>query len=473
MLIEPIRTPLGCYIYDANMNDIIKVNEQLFNYVLSLMHGDKSTDFPEETLAQFEELQTAGYFAPSHVEVIEYPGIELIHTLLDRSLELLTLQVTQSCNLRCKYCIYSENSNFSQRSHAANFMSFDVAKKAIDYYHLHSIDNKRAVIGFYGGEPLLAFPLIKKVVLYAEEIMEGKELSFDITTNATLLSDEIIDFLIEHKFLINISIDGPKEVQDKNRVFPDGSGSFDIVMSKIRKLWEKDPDKLLHSGISMVIDSKQNYQELLSLFDDPCFSNVNLLHSFMEVDGRTVRPSDSYIAEYNNALALALLEKFRSQTNSKQNKFTGHGVQSVFYDASLFESRPLPSVGVPSGPCIPGKIRLFVNCFGDFYPCERVNEKKHMKIGSLDRGFDLDNITNMLRIGCLAPEKCKNCWAFSLCNICAKNLDDGTCLSPRKRDILCEESRSSAKHMLREKVLLFEHRQHMREIAKWTSGGET
>ena len=103
-------------------------------------------------------------------------------------------------------------------------MSLETAKKAILFYREHSRDKDRAIIGFYGGEPLLAFPLIVESVKYAEEIFAGVDISFNITTNATLLTDEIIDFLLDHHFKLTFSLDGPNEVQDKNRIFANGSG---------------------------------------------------------------------------------------------------------------------------------------------------------------------------------------------------------------------------------------------------------
>ena len=132
-----------------------------------------------------------GYLSSANVKQIEHPLSNLSEHLLARGLEKMTLQVTQNCNLRCKYCIYSEVSNLSQRSHNENAMSFETAKNAIDFFGVHSRDKKQVAIGFYGGEPLLEFQLIKDAVSYAKKIFEGKDLSFHITTNATLMTDEM------------------------------------------------------------------------------------------------------------------------------------------------------------------------------------------------------------------------------------------------------------------------------------------
>lgn len=74
-------------------------------------------------------------------------------------------------------------------------MSLSIAKKAIDFFQEHSTDQNNVTIGFYGGEPFLEFELIKECVAYAEDKLEGKKIEYSVTTNATLLTDEIIDYL--------------------------------------------------------------------------------------------------------------------------------------------------------------------------------------------------------------------------------------------------------------------------------------
>ena len=83
----------------------------------------------------------------------------------------------------------------------------------------HSVEKERVIIGFYGGEPLLEFELIKKCVKYARKELKGKQINFALTTNATLLNDEIINYFIEHSFIVTVSIDGPKEMHDDERRF--------------------------------------------------------------------------------------------------------------------------------------------------------------------------------------------------------------------------------------------------------------
>lgn len=107
----PIQTPLGNYIYDANCNNILKVGNELFRYVTSILSDDEVPEENSTAKRQYAELQECGYLLPSIVEEIKHPVTDQTEILLDRRMDKLTLQVTQQCNLRCKYCIYSENVN--------------------------------------------------------------------------------------------------------------------------------------------------------------------------------------------------------------------------------------------------------------------------------------------------------------------------------------------------------------------------
>ena len=144
-------------------------------------------------------LKEQGYFSTeSYIKEVRHIYSDYLSVFLARKLTKITVQLTQNCNFRCKYCIYSETHNTRQRSHSTERMTWETAKKAIDFLREHSVDSPEVNIGFYGGEPLLEFPLLKKAVEYSEQQFEGKKLTFNITTNGTLLNDEMIYFFQEH-----------------------------------------------------------------------------------------------------------------------------------------------------------------------------------------------------------------------------------------------------------------------------------
>ena len=152
-------------------------------------------------------------------------------------LSTMVLTVNTGCNLSCTYC-YKEDLTTPDKGEK---MEFDTAVKAFEVLLEQSGDRERVNLVFFGGEPLTNLPLIKQMVDYAgrrgEEV--GKTIDFSLTTNATLLTPDIVDYLDQHRFGITVSMDGPKALHDKNRVTVGGKGSYDVVAKKARMLLER------------------------------------------------------------------------------------------------------------------------------------------------------------------------------------------------------------------------------------------
>jgi uncharacterized protein len=146
----------------------------------------------------------------------------------------LVLNVSQTCNLSCKYC-YGNSGTYNCD---IPFMSQETAKAALDFLIKASVDKRTYEVVFFGGEPLLNFQLIQYVVGFCKEIelRERRKFKFSVTTNGTVINDEIIDFLKRNQFGIMVSFDGVKSFHDKYRPFKDGQGSFDIVTRNIKLL---------------------------------------------------------------------------------------------------------------------------------------------------------------------------------------------------------------------------------------------
>lgn len=459
-----VETPLGFYFYETNRNEILKISKELFILLKLMQEGEQDfiSQVSSEALRQYSELCECDYLLSARVERIEHPLSSLSEHLLARGLEKMTLQVTQNCNLRCKYCIYSENSNFSQRTHNEHAMSLETAKKAIDFFWEHSRDKKQVAIGFYGGEPLLEFQLIKNSVAYAKKMFEGKEISFHITTNATLMSDEVIDFMLDNHFLVTYSLDGTKKAQDANRIFPDGKGTYDIVMRNINKAFERDPKCLKSHSLSMVLSPDLSYQDVTDLFKERGLTNLDANLNAMEIDNMTVPSSADYITNYNYDRFLSLVVLFRGDKERYPNKIFARDMQDMMTYDRYIGTNVLPTIAAPGGPCLPGKARLFVDCFGNFYPCEKVDEQVCLQIGSLNSGFDYGQIDKLLNIARITEDSCKKCWAFSLCSSCVKTSIGSCGISPDNRLRSCNRIKRSALNKIMQYIIKFENDEHER-----------
>lgn len=149
---------------------------------------------------------------------------------------ILTLYLTMNCNQRCSYCY--------AKPHREADMELETAKKAIAMAaaRLTETGGRNLGIRFFGGEPLLVWEKVPPLVEYGRKIAEkqGLDVSFAIATNGTLLSEEHCDFFLEHDFAVGLSIDGSKEVHDRNRRWIDGSGTFERTVDNARMAVSKN-----------------------------------------------------------------------------------------------------------------------------------------------------------------------------------------------------------------------------------------
>lgn len=145
---------------------------------------------------------------------------------------IMTLEVNRKCNFLCKYCYIKNKLDYE--------MSRETAVKSIDWAVQRLLkDNhkkKSIEIDFLGGEPLLSFKLIKGTIEYIKEKYTEIEFTYSITTNGSLLNQDIISFLIKHSFFIKVSLDGKEEDNDKNRLSLSGVGTYRSVIDKFKYL---------------------------------------------------------------------------------------------------------------------------------------------------------------------------------------------------------------------------------------------
>jgi uncharacterized protein len=124
-------------------------------------------------------------------------------------------------------------------------MNWSVMQNALNFLLAHSKKSRRIHILFFGGEPLIASPLIKRAVAYLRDVLQGdpRELRLSICTNGTILNDEILSFLSENDFTVQFSLDGDREVHDRDRRFKTGQrGSFDTVIRNLMFIEQRNPD---------------------------------------------------------------------------------------------------------------------------------------------------------------------------------------------------------------------------------------
>ncbi|WP_159081731.1 radical SAM protein [Paenibacillus sp. CAA11] len=422
----PFQTrPSLFYVYDMNKNSIFKIKSQQFESLINISNG--STD--KKDLEIYEEFRTKGMLLDSPIEKVEHPATELLDQQLERCVNSITFQMTQNCNLRCGYCPYSNFGIYDNRPHSSKHVSLEILHKGIDFLIDHSKDVDHLHVSFYGGEPLLAKDLIIETIKYTNNRVNGKGISYGMTTNGTLLKDDFIRQIKDFDISIMISLDGPEKVHNIHRTYVNGKGSYETVYENINFIKKSYPELYKKIKFNTVISPGSNYEEIYQFFRNEelaDFSKVSLNTLSTNYTEETFYYGSSFFEERNFELLktiLLLLGKLKNEpiTHHKND------IESLFSLKEFFTPiKETSKVAHPSGTCIPGLKKLFVDVDGNFFPCERIDENSDfMKLGSVDKGFNIDKVREILNVGTVTEDVCKNCWAFHCCSFCPASTDNG------------------------------------------------
>lgn len=457
--IKLFQSPKAFYFFDVNQNKIMNISKSTYDILDKWLSGEKNY---VQNNVELEKLIKNGYLSPKRPSKIEHPLTNIVEPLLDSKLNMLILQLTQKCNFRCSYCVYSSLHSEGQRVHSAKTMSLETAMQAVDFFAEHSIDSNIVYISFYGGEPLLNFDLLKKIVPYIQHVFKGKRLSFGMTTNGSLLSPEIVRFLVTNKIYFMLSLDGPEKIHNINRRMAiNGKGSFQLIKKNMNYIKETYPEYFEKLSISMVIDQQNDYDYIREIYRDELFGEIRE-YNVSYIDDKYSLEKTVYTEEYTEREVYHHFVTFWDYITQNNLWRKDQDIQRNYKNLYSFLeqldlSEGLPETGVPSGPCVAGKTKLFINTDGNFYPCEKVSElSSSMCIGNLKNGFNYSAVKNLLNIAQLTSEECKNCWAFAHCFLCATYCDDHGELSGDLRKSFCRGVQKELEEKILDYIALIE-----------------
>jgi len=321
----------------------------------------------------------------------------------------IMLNVTQECNLNCKYC-FAVGGEYGNRG----YMSRETAFKSVDWLVENSGAIKDLVITFFGGEPLLNFALIKETVEYVRAKKTEKKISFAIICNGTLLNAEIIEFFKIHDFGVGIGFDALERLQNYYRPFKDGRASYDLVRKNIADL--------VASGVSrinitcMVSDEKTDFKE----------ARQALINTGCAVMG-IQRPAPP-ILKSNEADTMEIFSTIRSGEVKEYTEKLLLSVEEEGRDwlASVKERKAFPSklysgiTGLLHAGrkreyyCGAGKAMANISISGDIYACHRFNGLEHMKMGTIEN-FDTQSQKKYIENHISRIPECSRCPARYFC----------------------------------------------------------
>ena len=198
---------------------------------------------------QLELLKELGIFVNNPTDDVDVWNLlsKSINENLKNKIFLMYIIPTNTCNLKCTYCFIGKTACGSN----VQFMENDTLIAAIDKYnkHLKEANIKQGEIIFYGGEPTICW---NQIVLAKKHIISKKyNIVVSMVTNASILDEKMLDDIKELKIGVSVSIDGPKHVTDKNRLFKQGDFSvYSVVMQNMQKLSERGIDFSLSVTLS-------------------------------------------------------------------------------------------------------------------------------------------------------------------------------------------------------------------------------
>ncbi|MEY8707664.1 radical SAM peptide maturase [Bacteroides faecichinchillae] len=351
----------------------------------------------------------------------------------------LVFEVTDMCNLRCKYCGYADlYEGYDERENLK--FPFQRAKLIIDY--LYSLWSKNQcenivqpiLVGFYGGEPLLNVPFIQEVIAYIESLKPvGKVFRYNMTTNAMLL-DRYMDFLVEKKFNLLISLDGNKEGQGY-RVDVAGHDSFDRVYSNVCLLRERYPEYFKeYVMFNSVLHNKNSVESIYSFIKgtfrkEPIISPLNgsgIRKDKLENFFQTYRNYSESIQEASNCEAFKNELFIRNPETRQLLDYIYQRSENVFisYNELLFPINQ--SSEITSGTCTPFSKKMFVTVKGKILQCERINHE--FALGQVtDSGVELDLEKAAQQHNDYVSRyarQCKSCGHRKACVQCVYQIDD-------------------------------------------------
>ncbi|MGN1090141.1 MAG: thioether cross-link-forming SCIFF peptide maturase [Huintestinicola sp.] len=315
----------------------------------------------------------------------------------------MCLLVTMDCNLRCEYCFASQGDYAMGRK----IMSFETGKKALDFLLENSGNRENLEVDFFGGEPLMNWDVVKKLVEYgrSKETEYKKKFRFTITTNGLLLDEEKMDFINKEMSNVVMSIDGRKDVNDRVRKRVDGTGCYDRIVDKYLQLAKKrDFENYYVRGTF----TKYNLDFAKDVFhlNELGFDQISVEPVVCESSEKyalTERDLPAVFKEYEN-LAKLILESRRNG-----NRFN-------FFHFML---------DLDQGPCAIKRLRgcgsgneyVAITSDGDIYPCHQFVGYEDFLMGNIHTGeFNTEMKKTFAAAHIYSKEDCKKCWAKFYCS---------------------------------------------------------
>lgn len=358
------------------------------------------------------------------------------------NLTQVTFEVTDACNLNCTYCCYGDlYEGYDCRENS--YLSFEQIKQTLDYLAANwkqgnsETANQTVFISFYGGEPLLNMPAIRKTIEYVEgqQYCRYRDICYSMTTNGVLL-EKYMDYLVEKKIRLLVSMDGDEKGQSY-RVDHAGNNSFAKVYHNLKQLQKKHPEYFeKYIAFNSVLHNRNGVVEAASFIQQE-FQKLPNITQLSDQDVRCDKATEFTCMQVNYGESLLrsrknhqlreelpVLEPEKEELRSFLEHYSGNVYKDYNYLFLKEEELPI----MQTGSCFPFSKKVFITVKGKIMPCERISQE-HFYGWVTDRSFglELQEVADKFNawIAKLNP-LCTHCYRKKGCEECAfqgKGLD--------------------------------------------------
>lgn len=393
-------------LFDENSNSLHEIDQMVWDILDApemteesvLHHLQNKYDDSEviEALAEIQALKKQGQlFVPELPQPVMPVGEPMV--------KALCLHMAHDCNLRCVYCFAGTGPFGGCRE----LMPLEVGRAALDMLVQTSGPRRNLEVDFFGGEPLLNFDVVKELVNHGRQLerQTGKRFRFTLTTNATLLTQEVKDFLNAEQIAVVLSLDGRPEINDRARPFSDGQGSYNqIVPDMLDLVASRGHENYYVRG---------TYTRYNRDFAADVQHMVELGFKHVSVEPVVGSPEEEYTFRPEDIQVLAK-EYERLADYYVQRHQSGHPFTFFHFNLSL-DHGPCAIKRVTG--CGAGYDYLAVSPSGELYPCHQFMGLEEMKLGTVFTGVEnLAKSQEFQRVNFYQKEECINCWARFFCS---------------------------------------------------------
>lgn len=330
----------------------------------------------------------------------------------------LVLNISNACNLRCRYCYANGGSYQSDEG----IMSLEVCKDALDLFY-EKFENI-SVIQLFGGEPLMNMPLVKYVCEYVRK--NKKNTQIGLVTNGTLINQEFIDLVKEYNIAVTVSYDGVPLVNDIMRVTVNGSGTSDVILSNIKKLYEQTGQP----GTIEVTFNQKHIVNNVTIGDVLHFMRENVGNIPLHITAAGGDKSCDFVLEDRQAFVDSIDDIF---DNPDKVPMYTYAIAAKMV-TNLYKKERTQYL------CSAGLNALSVSIDGDVYPCFMFTDDKSLCMGNIydDEFLKQDKFKNIQqRLIDFKKEnipECKDCFMQKSCFGCLgiNLLETGSVFHPSK-----------------------------------------